>query len=128
MENRARKRPVVVVICDDDPDMLLLMRVQLAGNPQIHVAAEARDGNEVVQVVESSCPDVIVLDIAMPDMDGITALPRIKNACPATEVVFFTGFDRLIIPDIGSAYALVEKGRPLDELVGMVLSAAGKVA
>jgi DNA-binding NarL/FixJ family response regulator len=122
-------RPILVVICDDDPDMLLLMRVSLGIHPRIEVVAEARDGAEALRHVQDSCPDVVVLNVEMPHMGGLEVLPQIKRACPSSEVVLFTGFDRVVVPDIGTAFGIVEKGTSLDRLVGMVMSAAaGKVA
>jgi Response regulator containing a CheY-like receiver domain and an HTH DNA-binding domain len=68
------------------------MSILIELEPDLELVGEAADGREVIEVVRSLCPDVLVLDIAMPEMDGIEALPHILEAWPGTQVVVVTGF------------------------------------
>ncbi len=86
---------VSVVIVDDTPDIRMLTRLALELDSAIRVVAEAENGREGIEVVASHQPDVVVLDMAMPVMDGLEALPHIKRACPATRVLVVSGFDSL---------------------------------
>ena len=88
-----------VLICDDEPrarqalKALLLTRevtCQDESSSRIHVAAEARDGNEAVQLVETILPEVVVIDALMPGMDGLEATRFIKKNWPEVRVVMLT--------------------------------------
>ena len=88
-----------VLICDDEPrarqalKTLLLTRevtCQDESSSRIHVAAEARDGNEAVQLVETILPEVVVIDALMPGMDGLEATRFIKKNWPEVRVVMLT--------------------------------------
>ncbi|HVF33420.1 MAG TPA: response regulator transcription factor [Acidimicrobiales bacterium] len=85
MSNRTR-----VLLVDDNPDIRMLIRIGLENSGQFDVVGEARDGAEAVDAVARSCPDAVLLDLAMPVMDGFEALPRIKATCPACRVVVFS--------------------------------------
>jgi DNA-binding NarL/FixJ family response regulator len=85
--------PVRAVIVDDTPDIRLLTRMALEMDSRIRVVAEAENGLEGIDVVAAHQPDVVVLDMAMPVMDGLEALPHIKRASPCTRVLVVSGFD-----------------------------------
>jgi signal transduction histidine kinase len=82
-----------VVIVDDTPDLRLLLRLTLERDGDISVVGEASDGREGIDAVARLQPELVMLDLAMPVMDGIEALPLIKAACPATRVVVLSGFE-----------------------------------
>ena len=87
------------------------------------VVGEAGDGRTGVALAGSLNPDVVLLDLSMPIMDGLTALPLIREAAPQARVVVFTGVKhRHMLAEIeaGGAAACVEKGRPLPELLQVV--------
>lgn len=85
-------RPCRVVVCDDVADFRLLLVAALSRASDIEVVAEAADGAEAIAVVASMQPDVVLLDLSMPVMDGIAALPGILAAAPQTKVIVLTGF------------------------------------
>ena len=96
LDSRQTKR---VLICDDEPrarqalKALLLTRevtCQDESSSRIHVAAEARDGNEAVQLVKTILPEVVVIDALMPGMDGLEATGFIKKNWPEVRVVLLT--------------------------------------
>jgi signal transduction histidine kinase len=82
-----------VVVVDDTPDLRLLLRLTLERDGDISVVGEASDGREGIDAVARLQPELVMLDLAMPVMDGIEALPLIKAACPATRVVVLSGFE-----------------------------------
>lgn len=88
-----------ILICDDEPrarqalKALLLTRevtCQDESSSRIHVAGEARDGNEAVQLVKRILPEVVVIDACMPGMDGLEATRFIKKNWPEVRVVMLT--------------------------------------
>lgn len=84
--------PISVVVIDDSEDLLFLVRSALERSGQFRVVAEAADGEEGVAAVSASQPDLVLLDIAMPVMDGLQALPLIRTACPTATVVMLSAF------------------------------------
>lgn len=84
--------PMSVVLVDDSEDLLFLVRSALERSGYFQVVAEAADGEQGVAAVGATQPDVVLLDIAMPVMDGLQALPLIQETCPTTIVVMLSGF------------------------------------
>jgi DNA-binding NarL/FixJ family response regulator len=84
--------PLRVVLVDDSDDLVFLVRGALERSGHFTVVAEAADGEQGVEAVRTTQPDVVLLDIAMPVMDGLQALPLIREACPSTIVVMLSGF------------------------------------
>lgn len=79
---------VNVSIVDNSEAMRDVLREAISD--EFHVVAEAGNGAEAVEVVESHDVDVVVMDIVMPEVDGIEATARIKEMCPDVKVVFCT--------------------------------------
>src|SRR5262245_64633217 len=90
-----------VLLADDHPTVLEDLRALLES--EFEVVAAVRDGNELVNAVEALAPDVIVTDIAMPGLDGITAASRILRRNPATRIIFVTVHDEMEIVQRGLA-------------------------
>ena len=82
--------PVSVVAIDDSEDLLFLVRGALERSGQFQVVAEAADGEQGVAAVRAHQPDLVLLDILMPVMDGIQALPLIRHECPDAIVVMLS--------------------------------------
>jgi len=108
-----------VVVCDDQAGFRQLVAVVLGLEPGIEVIGEAGDGREAITLAERLQPDVLLLDIAMPVMDGLEALPRVREVSPATQVVVLTGVTAASIREralAAGASAFIEKGIDIDEL------------
>jgi DNA-binding NarL/FixJ family response regulator len=84
---------VRVVIVDDDSLVRSALSMMLAGADDIAVVGEAADGDEVPAAVETHHPDVVLMDIRMPRVDGITATERLRARSHPPEVVVLTTFD-----------------------------------
>jgi CheY-like chemotaxis protein len=82
-----------VLLVDDNPDIRLLVRIGLESSGGFEVVGEACDGQEAVDAFDRGCPDVVLLDLAMPVMDGFEALPRLKRRCPECRVVVYSASD-----------------------------------
>ncbi|MGI8456839.1 MAG: response regulator [Propionibacteriaceae bacterium] len=82
-----------VVIADDQPLVRSGLRMILEGEPDIEIIGEAADGDEAVALVAASPPDVLLLDVQMPGLDGLDAMTRIAAMDTPTRVVMLTTFD-----------------------------------
>ena len=82
-----------VLLVDDDPLVRAGLRLMLGGAEDLAVVAEAGDGTEVLQLVEAHRPDVVLMDIRMPAMDGLTATEALRARPSAPEVLVLTTFD-----------------------------------
>ena len=88
--------PFRVLIVDDLKQWRQVVRAVLGGMPQVEIAGEAADGLEAVQRAQELQPDLILLDIAMPGLNGIDASRRIVEVCRKSKIVFLTenrGYD-----------------------------------
>jgi len=82
-----------LVIADDEPMARERLRMLLADEPGVEVVAEAGDGQQVLDACAAHRPDVVLLDIAMPGLDGLETARRLATANPPTAVVFCTAYD-----------------------------------
>jgi NarL family two-component system response regulator LiaR len=87
-----RNKPVRVLIADDHAIVREGLTAMLSGCADIELVGMATDGSEAVELVRDLLPDVVLLDLVMPEMDGLTALKQIKQEQPATHVVILTSF------------------------------------
>jgi DNA-binding NarL/FixJ family response regulator len=86
-----RKLDVVrILLADDHAIVRHGLRHLLEREPGWEVCGEARDGREAVEMASALGPDVAILDIAMPELNGLEATRRIRAACPTAEVLVFT--------------------------------------
>ena len=81
-----------VVLVDDTEDLRFFLRLTFERDEEFRVVAEAADGAAGLEAAVSHQPDVVLLDIAMPVMDGLQALPLIRERCPETIVVMLSAF------------------------------------
>jgi DNA-binding NarL/FixJ family response regulator len=86
-------RAIRVLIADDDPLLRAGLRMMLASAADIDVVAEAGDGTQVLPLLDQHAPDVVLMDIRMPKMDGLAATEAVRSRRGAPEVVILTTFD-----------------------------------
>ncbi|MEU2995413.1 response regulator [Streptomyces griseoincarnatus] len=114
---------VRVVLADDQPLVRSGLRVLMADAPDIDVVGEAGTGAEAVQLVRDTGPDVAVMDIRMPGMDGIEATGLITAAAGATRVLILTTFDddEYIYGALrAGASGFLVKDMALDDILGAI--------
>jgi len=102
-----------VVIADDSDDVRALLRAQLEMDGRFAVVGEADDGAVAVAMAREQQPDLVVLDLAMPRLDGLAALPLLREAAPGARVIVLSGFDvQAVAPKVLAAGAsrCIEKG------------------
>jgi NarL family two-component system response regulator LiaR len=98
----SQPRPIRVLIVDDHGVVREGLRAYLELEPDIQVVGEAKDGGEAVRRALELQPDVVLMDLVMPIMDGVDATARIKEQLPATHVIILTSFldDERVVPAI----------------------------
>lgn len=85
--------PLRVLLADDHPIYRAGLRALIGNQPDLQVVGEARTGTEAVDLAATTTPDVILMDLTMPDMDGITATSRITAHTPGAAVLVLTMLD-----------------------------------
>lgn len=119
--------PLRVLIVEDDPMMQLGLEQSLSAHPQITIVGQAEDGYMGVEAAKELHPDLIVMDIGLPRLDGIAATQQIKAALPKVRVVMLTSHttEREIIASLSSgADAYCIKGASVDRLLKAIAAAA----
>ena len=119
--------PLRVLIVEDDPMMQLGLEQSLSVHPQITIVGQAEDGYMGVEAAKELKPDLIVMDIGLPRLDGIAATQQIKAILPNVRVVMLTSHttEREIIASLSSgADAYCIKGASVDRLLKAIAAAA----
>src|SRR5215469_1154334 len=107
--------PIRVGLIDDHAVVRQGLRAFLAAQPDLLVVGEAGSGDEALEFVAAEVPDVVLLDLVMPGMDGVEILRRLKQISPHTQVVALTSYlqDELIFPAVRAgvlSYLLKDAG------------------
>jgi DNA-binding NarL/FixJ family response regulator len=89
----ARRRTLRVLVVDDDPHFAELLAVLLGEDPRLTVVGRAEDGAGGVELAVRLRPDVVVMDVEMPVLDGVAAAGRIRRRLRGTRVVLVSGSD-----------------------------------
>jgi DNA-binding NarL/FixJ family response regulator len=116
-----------LIIADDHPVVRTGLQGMLAGQADLEVAGEASTGMEAVDLVEKLRPDIVLMDLRMPEMDGVTAISEIKALQPEVHVLVLTTYDTDadILPAIeAGATGYLLKDAPREELFRAIRAAA----
>ena len=119
--------PITVMIVDDHEMVRRGACSYLETQPDISVVAQAGSGEEAVRLAKEFIPDVVLMDLVMPGMDGVEATRKVKNASPRTQIIILTSFhqDEFIFPALqAGAISYLLKDVKANELLEAIRSAA----
>ena len=127
-QQRARLRIVVV---DDDVDVRDLLQLGLTTDT-LEVVGTAADANEAIELVSRTQPDIVLLDLHMPDMGGLEVLPRLRELCPDARVVAFSAIGATHMVENAleaGVFGFIEKGVSIESIIKHLdrVSSAGRV-
>jgi DNA-binding NarL/FixJ family response regulator len=112
---------IKILIADDTTLMRRLLAQQMAREPNIEVVGEAEDGREAVELTLRCRPDVVLMDLNMPHLNGIQAMERIRAQQPYTKVILLTAHEDLAsLGRFSGAADCLDKGCTPQELVGAI--------
>jgi len=121
-----RKKPIRVLIADDHSLFAAALQAILGGDDRFEVVALATDGRQAVDLTSSLKPDVVLMDIAMPVLDGFQATRELRKGSPGTAVLMLTGSNARIDVDkarTSGAAGYVTKDRIAGELIDAIVEA-----
>ena len=84
---------IKIIIADDHPVVREGLSAMLAREEDILVVAEAKDGNEALELALEHSPDIVLMDLRMPEMDGVEAIRHLKEQNPEIQVIILTTYD-----------------------------------
>ncbi len=120
--------PLRVIVVDDSPDLLEVVCALLETNKDVDLIGRGNDGSEALGLASAMEPDLVLMDVQMPHVDGIAAAALITMHFPETTVVLMSGDDspelRAQCMDCG-AHAFIHKSRLVRELDNMIESVRG---
>ena len=118
--------PIRVALCDDVAELRELFR-EVLEDAGVEIVGEAEDGAACIDVVAAQHPDVLLLDLEMPVMDGLEAIPHLIDRSPDTAIVVLSGFSAGAMAqkalELG-AHSYLEKGAKLTAILDSVKHAA----
>jgi DNA-binding NarL/FixJ family response regulator len=112
-----------ILVADDHPVVRDGLVTMLGTQPDFQIVGEAATGAEVIQRAVALQPDVVLLDLEMPEMDGVEALKRLRQENPDARVIVFTAFDtdeRIVAAVQAGAQGYLLKGVPREEIFNAV--------
>ncbi len=116
-------RPIRVLVVDDHQLIRMGLIRMLADHPQIQVIGEAANGEQAFDLAKKENPDVILMDLKMPEVDGLTATRKIRRLLPQTQIIVITVYDEDPLPSrlfqVG-AMGYLTKGAPFEELLSAI--------
>lgn len=119
--------PISVLLVDDHSMVRQGVKAFLVTQPDISVVGEAGSGEEAVKLAEQHVPDVILMDLIMPDMDGVEATRRVKQVSPRSQIVVLTSYheDEHIFPALkAGALSYILKDVSADDLASAIRKAS----
>ncbi len=119
MPDASPDQSIHILIADDHPVVRDGLRAMLSTQPDFQIVGEAVNGVEAVQLAMRLRPDVILLDLEMPDLDGVSVLAQIRATNPLARVIIVTAYDtdeRIVQAVVAGAQGYLLKGAPREEI------------
>ncbi len=114
-------RPIKILIVDDQPRARASLKALLAAANKDVEIGEAADGAEAVRLIEERTPDVVLMDIVMPKIDGVQATQLVKALRPRIKIIVLSMYAEYRAAALrAGADAFVDKGGPTDELLAQL--------
>ena len=116
-----------LVLVDDQPGVRQGLRMLLALEPDITVVGEASNGREAMALVQQLAPDIVLMDVEMPEMDGIEAAAAMNASTPQSAVIMLSIYDDVSTrtrAHAAGAAAFVNKSGAIEALVATIRQAA----
>ena len=116
-----------LVLVDDQPGVRQGLRMRLTLEPDMTVVGEASNGREALTLVQQLAPDIVVMDVQMPEMDGIEAAAMMRASTPQSAVVMLSIYDDVSTrarAHAAGAVAFVTKSGAIEVLVATIRQAA----
>jgi DNA-binding NarL/FixJ family response regulator len=117
--------PKGILLVDDSPAIRNVLRSHINSEPNIKVCGEAADGVEAIEKAGELAPDLIVMDLAMPRMNGLAAAREIKQKLPQVPIILFTSHKAAVYaPDANAAgiSAIICKTEGQEVLMAQILN------
>lgn len=118
-----------VVVVDDSADLRKIISLAFERDGRLQVLAAVGDGQQGIDAVREHDPDVVLMDVSMPVMDGLTATRRLKEEFPGLPIVILTGYgDARLVEEAerAGADAFMDKTQPLAAVADVVVALAGR--
>lgn len=127
---KRRDKAIRVVLADDQPEVRRALMTYLGRDGRFEVVGEAGDGQEAVALVASERPDVVIMDLAMPNMNGLQATKDIRERSPDTRIIVLSS----VVPFAGTegdalalgAHAVFDKYTHPKKLIKAIVSAVDR--
>lgn len=82
-----------LVLVEDSKGLCTVLKNQLESEPDFHVVAEAADGAGAISVIKRFGPHIVILDIGLPDINGLDLIPLIQRSSPTSEIIIYSLYD-----------------------------------
>ena len=115
--------PIRAVVVDDDAANRALIRMVFESDERVDIVGEAADGLSGIKLTAAENPDVVILDLDMPIMDGLTVIPELTDLAPDTKILVFSASDEVYRAHaLGlGAHDFVQKGTDVSELSDRII-------
>jgi len=115
--------PKHILIADDNPTVRQVIKKRLFKTVDVEQCREAANGREAIELAAKSKPDLVILDVSMPDMDGVTAAKLLKESLPGTPIILFTMYkldDSAAKLGVDAVVSKLSLGKLTDEVLALL--------
>jgi two-component system response regulator NreC len=120
MTDKTQNDPITIVLADDHPIMRQGLAALLSTEPDFHIVGEAENGRSTIDLIDKLCPDILVLDVQMPGLNGLEVVRQLGKRVPKTRSIVFSmyGTDAYVMEAYrAGAWGYLLKGSDAKELI-----------